>query len=138
MRTPAERVRKYVRAAREARKWSQYDLAREAGGISRTTVKALEDGAVLREGKESAIEDALGWRIGSLDQIREGGEPTVKDTDPPRDLASLTRQEAWERAEHEVSRTHSEEAGERFMLQWAAAVSAKRAKTANHDRYDVK
>lgn len=79
MRTPAERVRKYIRARREQLKWSQTDLAREAGGISRTTVKSLEDGSALREGKEAAIETALGWQIGSIDAIRQGGEPTMAE-----------------------------------------------------------
>lgn len=49
----------------------------------------LENGLRLSEGKESRIEKALGWKIGSLDRIRDGGEPVLVDDErdefTPRD-----------------------------------------------------
>lgn len=75
-------VRRYVRAERERRGWSQGDLARAAGGISRTTVADLESGRRLREGKEAAIEAALGWPLGTLDSIRAGGAPPAATDEP--------------------------------------------------------
>lgn len=74
MDTPAERVRRFVRAQREQKKWSETQLA-TAAGVSRSTIQRLEAGRVLREGKEAAIELALGWEIGDIDRIRQGGEP---------------------------------------------------------------
>lgn len=55
------------------------DLARAAGIKSRATIQKLEGGLKLSEGLEGAIEEAFGWRIGSLDRIREGGEPILAD-----------------------------------------------------------
>lgn len=87
MSTPAQEVRRQVRAARELRGWDQIHLAK-AAGVSRGTVQRLERGFALTEGKESRIERVLGWKIGSLDRIRGGGEPiseaaqNVPPTDP--------------------------------------------------------
>lgn len=55
------------------------DLARAAGIKSRATIQKLEHGLRLSEGIEGAIEEALGWKIGSLDHVREGGEPMLAD-----------------------------------------------------------
>lgn len=72
-------VRKYIRAERKARGWNQRDLARAAGIKSKTTIVELEAGRRLSEGNEGAVERALGWKIGSLDRIRDGGEPIPAD-----------------------------------------------------------
>ncbi len=79
MGSPGQSVRRHVRSAREERRWSQIDLAREAG-VSRGTVQNLENGIRLSEGKEAKIERALGWKIGSLDRIRSGGDPVPDDS----------------------------------------------------------
>ncbi|MBB3666386.1 MULTISPECIES: helix-turn-helix domain-containing protein [Prauserella salsuginis group] len=105
-------VRRYVRAAREEHDWSQIGLAK-AARVSRGTVQNLENGLRLSEGKESRIEKALGWKLGSLDRIRNGGEPEyvnddtddvgVIDLNDPRDpyeeeviASSLSRREKRE------------------------------------------
>lgn len=88
-------VRKYIRTERRMRGWNQSDLAREAGIKSKTTIVDLEAGRRLSEGYEGAVERALGWRIGSLDRIREGGEPEYDTGTPgtPEDMP----QDEWER-----------------------------------------
>jgi transcriptional regulator with XRE-family HTH domain len=77
MRTSADRLRKYIRAEREKRGWTQGDLA-DAAGVARNTVAHLERGGLLREGKEAAIEEALNWTLGSIDAIRNDQEPTPR------------------------------------------------------------
>lgn len=81
-----QEVRRHVRAAREECGWSQIGLAR-AARVSRGTVQNLENGLRLSEGKESKIEKALGWKIGSLDRIRNGDEPVVADDAIAADLS---------------------------------------------------
>lgn len=109
-----QNVRRHVRAAREDREWSQYDLA-QAARVSRGTVQNLENGLRLSEGKEAKIEKALGWKIGTLDRIRNGEEPeegTSSETITPRDdfeqqvLSSVLEWERklyWIRQHREVS-----------------------------------
>lgn len=87
-------VRKYIRTERQRRGWNQADLARAAGIKSKTTIVDLEAGRRLSEGYEGAVERALGWRIGSLDMIREGGEPIYAEQ--PRRYADTERQEIWD------------------------------------------
>lgn len=107
MRTPGERVKKYVRAERHRRGMSQADLAKAAGIKSRTTIQNLENGASLRDGLEAAIEDVFDWPIGTLDAIRVGeAPPEHESTTAPapyaqavKELASLDdRAELLERA----------------------------------------
>lgn len=50
------------------------DLAARAG-VSYETVRALKSGAVIRQDSLYAIERALCWRPGSIQRIREGGDP---------------------------------------------------------------
>lgn len=50
------------------------DLAARAG-VSYETVRALKSGTVIRQDSLYAIERALCWRPGSVQRIREGGEP---------------------------------------------------------------
>src|SRR5690606_2513139 len=88
MDTPAERGRRYVRAQREQKKWSETQLA-TAAGVSRSTIQRLEAGRVLREGKEAAIELALGWEIGDIDRIRQGGEPRSVNKAVPEPIDAM-------------------------------------------------
>jgi transcriptional regulator with XRE-family HTH domain len=98
MRTPASRVRRYIRAERQRRGWSQADLASAAGIKSRTTIQNLENGSELREGLEAAVEEALGWKVGSIDALREGGEPIrlrqASNSDEP-DLRDDVERQLW-------------------------------------------
>lgn len=123
-----QRVRRHIRAARELRGWNQIDLAREAD-VSRGTIQRLEDGVRLSEGKESKIESALRWRLGSLDAIREGGEPTpILAAAKP--LATLTEAAAFAEAERIVRQTEDESEGYRFVRRWRSerrAADAARA-----------
>lgn len=86
MGNPGQDVRRHVRAAREEHGWSQIGLAR-AARVSRGTVQNLENGLRLSEGKESRIEKALGWKIGSLDRIRNGDEPVLAEDEIVADLS---------------------------------------------------
>lgn len=74
MLTPGDKVRKFVRAERRRRDWSQDDLARAAGIKSRTTIQKLEAGNQLRDGTEAAVERALGVPVGTFDEIRAGAD----------------------------------------------------------------
>ncbi|MGW1682468.1 helix-turn-helix domain-containing protein [Saccharopolyspora sp. NPDC002376] len=96
MRKSADQVRRFIRAERERRGWSQGDLA-EAAGVARNTVASLERGLALREGKEAAIERALGWRLGSIDTLRNGGEPTPAEAQPspPPELRDDVERQIW-------------------------------------------
>lgn len=123
------RVRRQVRAAREIRGWRQVDLAREAG-VGRRTVQRLEDGERLGEGKESKIEAALDWQIGSLDEIRADRQPIPVPTQETP-LADMGPQEAVERAEEIARRSGKDEDGEAFIVRWAA--ERKRARESNTD-----
>lgn len=79
MRNPEHQmVRKYLRLERQRRGWNQMDLAKAAGIKSRTTIRKLEDGLRLSEGIEGAVEEAVGWEVGSLDAIRADGRPILK------------------------------------------------------------
>lgn len=70
-------LRLHIRARRtELGDLSQGDLAAKAG-VVRNTVAKLEKGLKLEESAETKIERALGWRLGSIDAIRGGGEPTL-------------------------------------------------------------
>lgn len=88
-------VRKYLRAERKARGWNQADLARAAGIRSKTTIVDLEAGRRLSEGSEGAIETAVGWEIGSLDEIRAGGRPILAEQ-PKRYPRDPEKQEVWD------------------------------------------
>lgn len=110
-----QRVRRHVRAERELRGWNQIELAREAG-VSRGTVQRLEDGVHLSEGKESKIEAALGWEVGSLDSIRADGKPIPADSGAGKPLGQWLPDEAWEH-----SASMSEKEGDEFILRWKRA-----------------
>ena len=57
-------------------------LARTAG-VDPKTVASLEHGERWpRDRSRSSIEAALQWQIGSLDEMRAGGEPTPAAADP--------------------------------------------------------
>lgn len=120
-------VRRYVRAERELRGWNQIDLAEEAG-VGRGTIQRLEDGVRLSEGKESRIESAFGWAIGSLDVIRDGGEPVRLSESSRKPLAQWTRGEATARADEIARETGSEQAGDDFMAKWAQEKKAAQEK----------
>lgn len=55
-------------------------LAAKAG-VSYETVRALKAGGRVAAASEYAIEQALRWAPGSIQRIREGGEPAVLDDD---------------------------------------------------------
>jgi transcriptional regulator with XRE-family HTH domain len=67
-------LRRFLRAERKRRGWTQADLGRVAG-VSKNTVASLENGMALREGNEGAIEEALGLPLGTMDRIRQNGLP---------------------------------------------------------------
>lgn len=93
MSKPVQEFVRQVIAARTRRGWTQKDLAREAG-VGRSSVQTLERGLSLSVSKESRIEEALGWKLGSLDRIRNGEEPLLRDAyDIPEDMP----QDEWER-----------------------------------------
>lgn len=116
-------VRKHIRAERKARGWNQTDLARAAGIRSKTTIVDLEAGRKLSEGNEGAVERALGWRIGSLDRIRNGGEPELADDD--RLAVDLNPRDAFEREVVESSLSRREKL--QFIRSHRMAVEDERA-----------
>ena len=72
------------------------ELGMDAAQLARTaavdpkTVASLEHGERWpRDRSRVAIEAALGWRAGSLDDIRAGGEPTAAVVGEPLDAYSL-------------------------------------------------
>jgi DNA-binding XRE family transcriptional regulator len=69
-------VRKYLVAARRGLRMTQAQLA-NAVGVTRNTIIKLESGIAVGEGIEGAVERLLGWDLGSLDAIRNGGRPMI-------------------------------------------------------------
>lgn len=69
---------------------SQADLAARAG-ISEGTVRSIE--ATRREGYQLAtlrgLAAALGWSAGSIDDVLDGGEPSVIEASEPTEPADL-------------------------------------------------
>jgi transcriptional regulator with XRE-family HTH domain len=72
------------------------ELGMDAAQLARTaavdpkTLGSLEHGERWpRDRSRAAIEAALGWKAGSLDDIRAGGEPTAAVTGEPLDAYSL-------------------------------------------------
>lgn len=89
-----QRVRTYVRAERRRRAWTQEDLGR-ISRTSRGSVQNLERGVTLDEGTEALIEEALGWRVGSLARVRNGEEPTpLTEPEPEPEAPVVPRGEA--------------------------------------------
>lgn len=78
--TPAQRLGRYVRARRKELKMTQVDV-QEAGGPSTATLRLIEGGkhADFRDGTGTALESALKWAYGSIDDTLTGGEPTPLD-----------------------------------------------------------
>lgn len=71
---------------------TQQDLA-DAVGVTRNTIIKIESGRPVEEGIEADVEDKLGYELGSLDDMRAGREPTLKDADTPEDMPH----DEWER-----------------------------------------
>ena len=74
--TPAERLATAVRKRRGELKMSQDDLA-AAASLSSSTIRHIESATRNTPNSRSMrlIEGALGWASGSIDAIRDGGEP---------------------------------------------------------------
>ncbi|WP_394262223.1 multiprotein-bridging factor 1 family protein, partial [Trueperella sp.] len=71
------RVGERVVERRTALGMNQRDLAR-AADVTATTVRSLEqDRRWPQDVNRAKIEQALGWAPGSLEAIRDGGEPTT-------------------------------------------------------------
>lgn len=66
-----------IRDARDARGWSQSELAKQ-GGPSTTTTSKLERGELqpIPGQTRRKIETSLGWEDGSVDAVLRGGDPT--------------------------------------------------------------
>jgi transcriptional regulator with XRE-family HTH domain len=74
-----ERVGELVRTRRGVLGLTQQQLAEKAG-IDTGTISSLELGQTWPWAKNrSRIDQALGWRPGSLEEVRHGGEPTLVD-----------------------------------------------------------
>lgn len=69
-----ERPGKVIRARREALAMSQEQLA-WLSGVSRTTIRNIEADRVEEARTWNQVERALGWRPGSLDEIKAGEYP---------------------------------------------------------------
>lgn len=82
-----KRLSDAVVSAREARGWSERDLA-YACGLARATIRGLEAGNHrMMEHTHKQVERAFGWAPGSMDAILQGGDPTtdLSNTQPLRD-----------------------------------------------------
>jgi transcriptional regulator with XRE-family HTH domain len=81
----ADHLRRFLRAERKRRGWTQADLARRAN-VAKNTVAALEKGMALREGNEGAIEEALELPLGTIEDVRRrrySPGPTPEPDEPP-------------------------------------------------------
>lgn len=79
--TSRHNVRRYLRAARNQKDWTQAQLA-SAAEISRNTVVAVEGGTTASVDSETSIEVALGLPIGSIDRVRHGMTAPLPDGTP--------------------------------------------------------
>ena len=72
---------------------SQDDLA-AAATLSNSTIRAFEGGRIDKPTSQSMrlIENALGWTAGSIDLIREGKEPTLREGRSEREPGDMQRQ----------------------------------------------
>lgn len=77
-----QRVHDSMTARRDELGMSQQDLA-NAAGVGLSSVGRLERGQIIAPKIEKRIEEALGWRRGSIDAIRAGREPTLLDEPEP-------------------------------------------------------
>lgn len=71
------RLGRALRQAREHRGWTQEDLA-ERSGVSRKSIQSAEGGTQPRARTPQSIPRiaaALGWPMGSIDAVLDGGEP---------------------------------------------------------------
>lgn len=83
---------------REELRLSQEALA-AASDTSLSTVGRLERGQYVSPRMMRRIEAALGWQKGSLDAVRDGGEPTFLQPEPDTagpDLRDSTERYYWE------------------------------------------
>jgi len=83
--TSADTFGRAVAAARQAKGWTQADLA-EAADISKPTVQRLEKGAPVQPRTwkvQLAVAKALGWTPESVEVVWDGGEPVLAGGDPP-------------------------------------------------------
>jgi hypothetical protein len=74
------------------------DLSRVTG-VNDRTIGKLELGQSVSAATVGAIERVLGWEPGSGRHILNGGEPTLRDTPPPRPTTAYNDpvlQAAWE------------------------------------------
>lgn len=82
----AERVGQWLRQARESRRWTQDDLAREAD-VSIETVRKIETGRLGKRGPSmktrSHLEAALGVAPHSLDRVADGQAVSFAPVDSP-------------------------------------------------------
>lgn len=67
-----------VRDRRRELRMTQEDV-RARGGPSTATLRQIERGSALdyRSGTTEPLEDAIGWRRGSVDTVLRGGDPTI-------------------------------------------------------------
>ncbi len=72
---------------------SQDDLAASAT-LSNSTIRQIEGGMRVHPNSRSMrmLEGALGWTTGSLDAIRDGGEPTLLEGRSERQPGDMQRQ----------------------------------------------
>lgn len=80
MGTSRHNVRRYIRAARNQRGWTQAELA-GAAHLTRNTVIAIEGGTRVSEDSETAVEVALGLPVGSVERARRGMPVTLPNGD---------------------------------------------------------
>jgi transcriptional regulator with XRE-family HTH domain len=76
---------------------TQAELA-SAVGVTRNTIIKLESGIAVGEGIEGAVEKLLGWELGSLDAIRDGGRPMIAGPGNSGDLYAQERRDEVEEA----------------------------------------
>jgi hypothetical protein len=81
-----QRLGRLAKVRRKELRWIQADLQGVGGGPSGSVVSKIENGHGSRYdvGVFIRLEDALGWRRGSVDAILSGGDPTLAD-DPNDD-----------------------------------------------------
>lgn len=79
----AQRLGRLVRARRKSLRLTQADV-QNAGGPSTATLRLIEGGkhTDFRDGTGSALEEALQWKLGSIDNILAGGAPIPLERKP--------------------------------------------------------
>lgn len=87
-----ERLAGAIRASRTRLRLTQKELA-AAAGVAHNTIKNLESGHfpyATRPRKLPDVAHALGWTPGSVDAVLAGGDPTVSEPEPQRQVRDVT------------------------------------------------